>query len=103
MIEAMQRYQLITENSTDLITKHETTGIIRYASPISVSVIGTDHTALLGHSIFEFVHPEDCDVVRAAFVEAEQSNAVPTIIYRVRHADQHYVWFETTMRLMKGA
>jgi len=103
LIEAMQRYQLITENSTDLITKHETTGIITYASLVSVGVIGIEHTALPGHSLFEFVHPEDCDMVRAAFLEVEQSNAVRTVIYRVRHVEQHYVWFETTMRSMKGA
>jgi diguanylate cyclase (GGDEF)-like protein/PAS domain S-box-containing protein len=103
LVEAMQRYQLITENSTDLITKHATSGAITYASPVSASVLGLDHTALLGHSLFELVHPEDFDVVRAAFAEAEQSNGVPTVIYRARHADQHYVWFETTMRLMKDS
>ncbi len=103
LIESMQRYRLITENATDLITKHEPTGIITYASPVSISVIGTEHMALPGHSLFEFVHPEDCDGVRAAFEKAEQSTEVPTVIYRIRHADQHYVWFETTMRLMKGA
>jgi diguanylate cyclase (GGDEF)-like protein/PAS domain S-box-containing protein len=103
LVEAMQRYQLITENSTDLITKHETSGAIAYASPVSASVLGLDPAALLGHSLFELVHPEDYDVVRAAFAEAEQSDGVPTVIYRVRHTDQHYVWFETTMRLMKDS
>ena len=103
LVDAMQRYQLITENSTDLITKHETSGIITFASPVSASVIGVEYRALIGHSLFELVHPDDFDTVRAAFAEAERSNGVPTVIYRVRHADQHYVWFETTLRLMKGA
>ncbi|HVP87181.1 MAG TPA: EAL domain-containing protein [Casimicrobiaceae bacterium] len=103
LVEAMQQHQLITENSTDLITKHETSGAIAYASPVSASVLGLDHIALLGHSLFELVHPEDYDVVRGAFAQAEQANGLPTVIYRVRHADQHYVWFETTMRLMKDS
>jgi diguanylate cyclase (GGDEF)-like protein/PAS domain S-box-containing protein len=103
LVETMQRYQLITENSTDLITKHEPTGVISYASPVSSSVLGIAHDALIGRSLCEFVHPEDFDVVRAAFAEAAEAKTLPTVIYRARHVDQHYVWFETTMRLMKGA
>ena len=103
LIESMQRYQLITENSTDLITKHTPGGIITYASPVAANVLGIAHTALVGRSLFEFVHLEDCAIVRTAFVEAMQTKALPTIIYRMRHADQHYVWFETTLRQMNDA
>ncbi|MDQ2961835.1 MAG: EAL domain-containing protein [Pseudomonadota bacterium] len=103
LVETMQRYQLITENSTDLITKHEPTGVISYASPVSSSALGIAHDVLVGRSLFEFIHPEDFDIVRAAFTEASQAKTLPTVIYRARHVDQHYVWFETTMRLMKGA
>jgi len=103
LVETMQRYQLITENSTDLITRHEPTGVISYASPVASSVLGITHDALIGRSLCEFVHPEDFDVVRAAFAEATEAKTLPTVIYRARHVDQHYVWFETTMRLMKDA
>ena len=103
LVETMHRYQLITENSTDLITKHEPTGVIAYASPVSSSVLGIAHDALIGRSLGEFVHPEDFDIVRAAFAEAAEAKTLPTVIYRARHVDQHYVWFETTMRLMKDA
>jgi diguanylate cyclase (GGDEF)-like protein len=58
---------------------------------------------LIGHALSEFVHPEDFDLVRTAMAEAVQASALPTIIYRARHRDQHYVWFETTLRLMKYA
>ncbi len=103
LIETMHRYQLITENSTDLITKHTPDGIITYASPVSESVLGFTHTALVGHSLLEFVHPEDYEVVRDAFGVAAQDKSLPTVIYRARHIDQHYVWFESTLRLMKDA
>jgi diguanylate cyclase (GGDEF)-like protein/PAS domain S-box-containing protein len=102
LIEAMRSYQLITENSTDLITKHTREGTITYASPVSESVLGFAHMALVGHSLLEFVHPEDYEVVRVAFGVAAQDQSPPTVIYRARRLDQHYVWFETTLRLMKG-
>jgi diguanylate cyclase (GGDEF)-like protein/PAS domain S-box-containing protein len=103
LIETMQSYQLITENSTDLITKHSATGIVTYASPVSWSALGFAPQALIGHSLFEFVHPEDFEVVQAAFAGAIETKALPTVIYRARHQDQRYVWFESTMRLMKSA
>jgi diguanylate cyclase (GGDEF)-like protein/PAS domain S-box-containing protein len=102
LIETMHRYQLITENSTDLITKQTPDGIITYASPVSQSVLGYPHTELVGHSVFEFVHPEDYEVVRVAFGLATKDQSPRTVIYRARHVDQHYVWFETTLRLMTG-
>ncbi|MEO8752183.1 MAG: EAL domain-containing protein [Casimicrobiaceae bacterium] len=103
LIETMQSYQLITENSTDLITKHSLTGTISYASPVSASILGIDHTELAGRSLLEFVHPGDLHVVGDAFAEAMRSKTLQTVIYRMRHADQHFVWFETTLRLMTRA
>ena len=57
LIETMQKYQLITENSTDLITKHAPDGTIIYASPVSISILGIPPSELVGHSLCEFVHP----------------------------------------------
>jgi diguanylate cyclase (GGDEF)-like protein/PAS domain S-box-containing protein len=102
LIETMHKYQLITDNSTDLITNHGPDGTITFASPVSASILGIPHGDLLGHTLCEFVHPEDLDIVRAAVAEVVQTRALPTIIYRARHVDQHYVWFETTLRLMKS-
>jgi diguanylate cyclase (GGDEF)-like protein/PAS domain S-box-containing protein len=103
LIETMRSYQLITENSTDLITKHRPDGTITFASPVSQSVLGFDPGALVGHSLLELVHPEDYEVVRVAMGVAVQDKSPPTVVYRARHVDQHYVWFETTLRLMQGS
>jgi diguanylate cyclase (GGDEF)-like protein/PAS domain S-box-containing protein len=103
LIETMQKYRLITENSTDLITQHKTDGTITYASSVSSGILGMGQEALVGHSLFEFVHPEDFELVRAAIDGVVRLKSLPTIIYRARHIDQHYVWFETTLRLMKTA
>jgi diguanylate cyclase (GGDEF)-like protein/PAS domain S-box-containing protein len=102
LIETMNKYQLITANSTDLITNHAPDGTITFASPVSASILGIPYGNLLGHSLCEFVHPEDLEIVRTAVAEVIQRDAVPTIIYRARHVDRHYVWFETTLRLMKS-
>jgi diguanylate cyclase (GGDEF)-like protein/PAS domain S-box-containing protein len=102
LIETMRSYQLITENSTDLITKHTPDGTITFASPVSDNVLGIPHAELVGHSLLEFVHPEEFDIVRDAFREVMQTRTSRTVNYRLRHVDQHYVWFETTLRVMTG-
>ncbi|TMG99195.1 MAG: diguanylate cyclase [Betaproteobacteria bacterium] len=101
LIETMHKYQIITDNSTDLITKHSPDGIITFASQVSSTILGMAPGELTGHSLCEFVHPEDFGIVRTAMKDAVQANVLPMIIYRARHTDQHYVWFETTLRLIK--
>jgi diguanylate cyclase (GGDEF)-like protein/PAS domain S-box-containing protein len=101
LIETMHKYQIITDNSTDLITKHSPDGTITFASQVSSSILGMAPGELIGHSLCEFVHPEDFDIVRRAMKEVAQAKALPTIIYRARHTDQRYVWFETTLRLIR--
>jgi diguanylate cyclase (GGDEF)-like protein/PAS domain S-box-containing protein len=103
LIETMQKYQLITENSTDLITKHASDGTITYASAVSTGILGVPPGELLGHSLCEFVHPDDFSTVRTAIAEALHTKSQATIMYRARHADQHYVWLETTLQRMKNA
>ena len=103
LIETMQKYQLITENSTDLITKHATDGTITFASPVSISILGIPQGELIGHSLCEFVHPDDFSAVRTAFADAIRTKSLATIMYRARHADQHHVWLETTLQRMKDA
>jgi len=103
LIETMQRYQLITENATDLITKHSSTKTITYASPVSTAILGVSPAGMIGRSLLEFVHPDDFGVLQTAFTEAKETKEVRAVIYRARHFDQHYVWLETTLQLMKSA
>jgi GGDEF domain-containing protein len=58
---------------------------------------------MIGRSLLEFVHPDDFGVLQTAFTEAKETKEVRAVIYRARHFDQHYVWLETTLQLMKSA
>ena len=103
LIEAMHKYQLITDNSTDLITRHTPDGAIVFASPAATRILGTAPAELIGRSFSEFVHPDDFAAVHAAVARVAQTKTLAAIVYRARHADQHYVWLETTLQQMKDA
>lgn len=59
--ESEARYRLIADNSTDMITVLLASGVITYVSPASEQLLGYKPGELLGHSIFELVHPDDLE------------------------------------------
>lgn len=103
VVSAMRQYQIITENSTDLITRHALNGLTVFASPASASLLGVPASRLCGRSLMDIVHPDDIPRVQAAFDEAGSSDRSVTVSYRARLPTEEYVWLEGVMRSSKGA
>lgn len=101
--ESEERYRLMAENSTDMISRHNSQGVFVYVSPACRILLGYAPENLIGNSPNEFVHPED----RAILIKAHETVlSVPVIYtgtYRVRHQDGHYLWLETTSRAIRDA
>ena len=98
LVSTMRQYQLITESSTDLITRHARDGSIRFASPASQNLLGVAPDALLGTNIAERVHPDDLWLLQDAFDATAVSDAGTTVAYRARLANDEYVWLESALR-----
>jgi len=98
LVSTMRQYQLITEGSTDLITRHARDGSIHFASPASLNVLGIEAQALLRTNIAERVHPEDLPQLQAAFDAAASGDSATTVAYRARVASDDYVWLESALR-----
>ncbi len=98
LVSTMRQYQLITEGSTDLITRHARDGSIHFASPASLNVLGVEAQALLHTNIAERVHPEDLPLLQAAFDAAASGDSATTVAYRARLANDEYVWLESALR-----
>ena len=64
-----ERYRAITQNSSDLVTVMETTGIVRYQSPAIERMLGYSVEELLGKNAFDYVHPDDLQRAEMAFAE----------------------------------
>jgi PAS domain S-box-containing protein len=81
------------QHTYDLITLIDQAGAIVYASPSHLDVLGHDPAALIGRSVFDFVHPLDL----AALMEQWPPQAVDGtlhIVMRLRHADSSWRWVE---------
>ncbi|HEX5849888.1 MAG TPA: PAS domain S-box protein [Rubrobacter sp.] len=91
-----RRYRHLTQNSSDLVTLMEASGIIRYQSLALERMLGYSPAELLGKNAFDYVHPDDLDRVRSAYIEGlEDPDARPTVEYRFRHADGSWRWLES--------
>ncbi|MDY7021139.1 MAG: response regulator [Cyanobacteriota bacterium] len=94
--EQEERYRLLAEHSTDLITRHTIDGMILYASPACYTLLGYKPEELVNRLPSELIHPDDVNaLVKAHFLVLRQ-NVTYTVTYRIRHKSGDYIWFETT-------
>jgi len=83
----------------DMISAHAPDGTYRYASAASRDLIGYEPGELVGNWAYDYFHPDDVPKVGVAHRSA-LSGAPFTITYRLRHKSDHYVWVETTNRII---
>ncbi|MBW4650477.1 MAG: PAS domain S-box protein [Kastovskya adunca ATA6-11-RM4] len=98
LMESEERYRLLAEYSTDMISRHTPEGIYLYASPACRSLLGYEPEELVGHSAYEFFHPEDLDTITQSHSTTLELPDTHTVSYRVHHKQGNYIWFETTNR-----
>ncbi len=95
-LQQEERYRLLAEHSTDMITRHSVDGIILYASPACRILLGYEPEELINCTAAEFLHPRDLNALVKAHFFVLRQNVTYTITYRIRHKNGNYIWFETT-------
>ncbi|BCM90858.1 putative signaling protein [Abditibacteriota bacterium] len=101
--DSEQLFRLLAENSTDAISRLSPSFETLYVSPAIQQIIGYTPQELIGRHPLETVHPDDVDLLRAAYNESVSNpGKVATVAYRRRHRKGHYIWCETTGRAILG-
>jgi diguanylate cyclase (GGDEF)-like protein/PAS domain S-box-containing protein len=101
--EAEARYRTITESAFDLIAEFDTEGRFLYTSASYPLVSGHSDGELLGHSIFEHVHPDDRDRMVAEFTAALNGTRNGKTVCRWHHKNGEWRWFESTLREFRSS
>lgn len=96
--ESETRYRLLAENATDMISTHTPEGVYQYVSPSCFTLLGYHSSELIGHSAYEWIHPEDIPGVEISHRAVLEALEPFQVVYRIRHQDGHYLWFETHAR-----
>ncbi|HND20236.1 MAG TPA: PAS domain S-box protein, partial [Acidobacteriota bacterium] len=89
-------FRSVVENTLDLITILDATGVIRYESPAIKWMLGYSPEEVTGRSIFEFIHADDLPGVQEAFGNAVQRNISDQVIeFRLSRRDGAWRYVET--------
>lgn len=94
--ESEERYRLLADNSTDLISIQMPEGVYSYASPACRQLLGYEPQELVGQSLYDFLHPEDAIAIKKTYAVVPKLPENYTHAYRMRRRDGTYIWLETT-------
>ncbi|HEU0291728.1 MAG TPA: HD domain-containing phosphohydrolase [Anaerolineales bacterium] len=99
LAESEAQFRLLAENSSDMISKHDMSGLFLYASPACKSILGYEPEELTGISIAQLIHADDSSALMELLKASTSEDINVTVPYRARHRNGDYVWLETTARL----
>jgi len=99
--ESTHRYRHVIEMSPAPINVFDGSGESIWCNDAVLELLGLDHPGeLIGHSIFEFIHPDDHDLARselAAVIENKQSTGPTAMKLRTKDGDVRYVRVSTAV------
>jgi PAS domain S-box-containing protein len=101
--ESEAGYRLLAETVTDMISRHDARGRVRFISPSCQAILGRRPGEMLGHNMIEYINPEDLPAATAAVRSVLAGEGPARVEYRMRHHDGHDVWVETNLRLVDGS
>ncbi|HSS28493.1 MAG TPA: EAL domain-containing protein, partial [Usitatibacter sp.] len=90
------RFRVLTESSIDLISVIDAAGVMQYQSAALRHLLGFDPVDSVGKNVFELVHKDDAEHVRAAFRRLAETRALTEPVeFRLRHRDGSWRTFES--------
>ncbi|MBK9712023.1 MAG: PAS domain S-box protein [Kouleothrix sp.] len=92
--ESEERYRLITENSSDLVSLIDQQGRWVYVTPSHQAVLGFDAGDLLGTRPIDLVHPDDRPALVEQLRRSLAAGEIVRSVFRSRHADGGWRWLE---------
>jgi diguanylate cyclase (GGDEF)-like protein/PAS domain S-box-containing protein len=99
--ETDQRYRLLADSATDVVSLRDRDGIYRYVSPSAAALVGYRPEEHIGRHASEFVHPDDREIVAAAHTRLLAGEEVVEMEYRVVRRDGSCVWVRTGARALR--
>jgi PAS domain S-box-containing protein len=83
-----QRFRALTEKAQVLTLVYDRSGIVNYASPAALALLGREPSQLVGKSPLTWVHPDDVDgASRELATVLTRRNSGVESVHRLQHAD----------------
>jgi PAS domain S-box-containing protein len=101
--EARERYRLLAEHASDMISTHALDGTYTYAAPALEELLGQSTEQLRRFSMTDFAADDDKTLIDAARERARRHRGASLVTWRCRRADGSYVWLETSGRAVRDS
>jgi two-component system, cell cycle sensor histidine kinase and response regulator CckA len=93
-----QRFRSLIQNSHDVVSITDASGVNRYVSPGIERLLGYRPEELVGAVGMDFVHPDDLELAASIAGDVLTSDGrVATNEIRARHRDGSWIWLEFTV------
>ena len=98
-----ERFRLLIENASDIVTVINAEGIIRFQSPSVTRILGYQPEEMIGRISYDFRHPEDVARFASAVKSAFANPGLPVSVeYRKRHSDGTWRYIQSVVRSIAG-
>ncbi len=91
-----EHFRSLIENASDIITVLDGEATVQYESPSVERVLGYKPDELVGHSIMDYIHPEDVQRTLDALSLVREHGARPLVELRIKHKDGSWRYLEAT-------
>lgn len=93
-------FDLLVENTTDVISRHTPDGTYLYASPASKTLLGYKPEELINRNLYKFIHYDDIKKLKKMFNRRKDDVNHQVVSYRLRRKEGDYRWFESNIRTL---
>jgi two-component system, cell cycle sensor histidine kinase DivJ len=109
LAEEEEPYRLLAAHMTDVITRHDRTGRVRFVSPAAERLLRVPARELMGQGLFERVHVGDRPAYLTALSDAARSQE-SSVEFRLRpnlgpacsRMEPQFIWVEMCCRAVEG-
>ena len=99
--EAEERYRLLADTATEVVSLHDLDGRYLYVSPSVTSVLGYEPDELLGQVCFDLNHPHELPQIAAAMKDLIAGGESAAVTFRLQSKGGEYVWLESMVRAIR--
>lgn len=96
LVQSEEKYRLIAENMSDLLSVLDMNGQLTYISPSHEMILGYPISYYENNSGFDFIHFEDLPKIESNFQLMLEKKQGSTVECRFKHKNGSWIWFEST-------
>lgn len=89
---------MLDDNQRDLVSLHDTDGVVRYASDALLELTGHSRQELIGRQGRDLVHDDDLPALLASIHAAYVDGQAAPVLFRLRNRNGGYIWVEAEFR-----